>query len=50
MLDLVKPADLLAQRWLGDEKPLRRAAKMKLLGDCQEVALVAEVDVHNHRL
>ena len=42
--------DLLAQRGLGDEQPLGRAAEVKLFRDGEEVAQIPEVGIHSRRL
>jgi len=39
----LKRADLLAERWLGDVQACRRAMKVQLLGDREEVAEVAQL-------
>ena len=46
----LKLANLLAQRGLGDEQPLRRAAEVKFLGHGLEIAKIPEVDIHSRRL
>jgi NAD(P)-dependent dehydrogenase (short-subunit alcohol dehydrogenase family) len=41
---------LLAERWLGDKKPLGGPGEVQVLGDGHEVAQVPSVHVHNHQL
>jgi hypothetical protein len=41
-----EPLNLLGQRRLGDVQPCGRAAEMQFLGDGDEAAQQAQVDVH----
>ena len=43
-------ADLLGQRWLGDEESLGGAGEMQFLGDGLEVSEIPEVYLHSRRL
>ena len=43
-------SNLLAERWLGDLQSLGGSAEVKVLGDGEEVAQMAELDIHMQNL
>jgi putative acetyltransferase len=47
---LLEPADRLGQWRLGHVQPRSRVTKVQLLGDGDEVAQVAKLDIHIHRV